>query len=80
MTMSAEVEQRVETFLEELLYLNPYSEFQVLEEAKVEERGIHQGKIKKSNNDNITSQEEWRKLEKSLEKLKEVSKRRTPLN
>lgn len=78
--MSADVEQRMESFLEELLYLNPYSEFKVLEEVKTEERGTHQGKIKKSSNDNITSQEEWRKLEKSLEKLKEVSKRRTPLN
>ena len=66
LAMSADVEQRVETFLEELLYLNPYSEFHVLEEAKAEERGTHQGKIRKSNNDNITSQEEWKKLEKSL--------------
>ena len=56
LSMSVDVEQRVESFLEELLYLNPYSEFHILDETKQEERGTQQGKIKKSTSDNITSQ------------------------
>jgi phage terminase small subunit len=68
--------------MEELLYLNPYSEFHILDKLKQEQRQSSPGKIRKEPVDTlgITAQEEWRKLEKSLEKLKEAGKKRGPLN
>jgi hypothetical protein len=64
--MSTDVEAKIESFLEELLYLNPYSEFHILDKIKQEQREVHHGKIRREYGENITSQDEWKKLEKSL--------------
>jgi hypothetical protein len=45
--MSSDVEERVESFLEELLYLNPYSEFHISDRVKQDQRHDQTGKIKK---------------------------------
>jgi hypothetical protein len=47
LSMSSDVEERVESFLEELLYLNPYSEFHVLDRVKQDQRQDQTGKIRK---------------------------------
>lgn len=45
MTLSQQVELRIEAFLEELIYINPYSEFQIAEQIKQEKRDLAKGKI-----------------------------------
>jgi hypothetical protein len=62
MAISQEAEQRIETFLEELIYINPYSEFQI-EQAKQEKRELLKGKIvKDSHYDENGHEDSWKML------------------
>ena len=74
LSMSQEVETKIEGFLEEMLYLNPFSEIHILEQFRSSKRNKEYGKIKRETN-RVTDQEEWKLLEKSLEKLKEANNR-----
>lgn len=47
MTISQQAENRIEAFLEELLYINPYSEFQIIEQFKQDKRHHAEGRIRR---------------------------------
>jgi hypothetical protein len=57
MAMSVELEQRIETFLEELIYLNPHSEYKVIQQIKKEKKENLFGKITKERHERNQKEE-----------------------